>query len=65
VRTFVASRPCNVAKDWVGSYAITIKRQREQPTGFRDETGLANKTDPVRTANRSNYSRVRDFLPDQ
>ena len=44
VGTFVAKDRCNAVKGWVDSCVITIKRQREQPTG-----GFAMKLDlPIR-----------------
>src|ERR1700682_1102051 len=40
--TSAASNACNAASDWVGSCAITIKRQHNPPPGLRDEMGHAS-----------------------
>ena len=53
MRTFVTRRPCNAARDWAGSYAITIKKPRDFSAGRRDQMGLANETNQIRTADQS------------
>src|ERR1035437_2891011 len=39
--TFVTRKPCNAARGWAGSCAITIKKPRDFPAGRRDQMGLA------------------------
>jgi uncharacterized protein len=52
-RTSAAHSPCNAVSASVGSCVIIIGRQRNPPTGLRDEMGHANKANRVRPADRS------------
>src|SRR5450756_2880014 len=52
MRTFVTRKPCNAARGWAGSCAITIKKPRDFPAGCRDQMGLAMR--PIKSGPLTN-----------
>jgi hypothetical protein len=46
------AQPCNAARGWAGSCAITIKKPRDFSTGRRDQMGLAMR--PIKSGPLSN-----------
>src|SRR5450830_1648807 len=52
MRKFVTRKPCNAARGWAGSCAITIKKPRDFSTGRRDQMGLAMR--PIKSGPLSN-----------